>query len=352
MIPRRWLVTALGLLLVGLGVLLADSDPGQAIDSGTQGLLTLIGLVAIALAIWKVRGSLGASAQAAPVPWAADDPFATPAPERTPREVRFASETLARLVEEACETARRKGSVDAGVAVVRPALREALVDALLQGGGTRTRADVESTLAKGRWTDDRLAASVLDEAVEPPERSLRERLIDWLSPQRTVRERTRRAMQAIAALADDSLAQVPGQTALRTLPVVRPRLEELRRGTDGRLQHAVDPLAVSRSQTPPAPSFDPVPSLGTHSDEADSDSDPLFEAVPKSDTSTETAQHSDTLSETTPNPDAATETTPNPDAATETASDSNGEFQTNPFGEDRIDRGRADVDHHRSEGVE
>lgn len=253
---KRDLVTgALGAVLVVAGVYLAATgadDP--ALSPGAAAALSLVVLAALAVAAWKVRGGLEDPDDGAAVPWAPGEPFASPSPEVAEGDHPLSSVSLTRAVESAAERARNAGEVEAGIEVVRPSLRRALVDALVAGG--RDEAAVEGALADGTWTDDPVAASVLEASVDPPERSLRGRLEAWLFPERVVRRRIRRAVNALGAAADEALPAVPGQAAPRTVPVVRPSLAELRRGADGRLQRAVDPSVVARGPRPPRPPLD------------------------------------------------------------------------------------------------
>ncbi|SER28400.1 DUF58 domain-containing protein [Natrinema salaciae] len=250
---RRQLVVALcGLVVVAVGAVLGFY--GAEESGGAGGLVVLIALVAFGLGVWKIRGTPGTSGgdrDAPTVPWAPDEPFANPAPERTDRDPALSSDALAGVIEAAGEEARDAGTVADGLAVVRPPLREALLDALERGGWSRS--DAEAALADGSWTDDRVAASVLAAAVDPPTRPLRERVRAWLYPERVVRRRARRATGAVAEVADDALPTVPGQTAPRSVPVLQPRLEDLQRGADGRLQRAVEPRATARGPGPTRP---------------------------------------------------------------------------------------------------
>lgn len=212
-------------------------------------------LVALAVALWKVRGALDEpDDDVAAVPWAPGEPFASPSPEVAEGEYRLSSVALTRVVESAGERARKMGDTEAGLEKVRPPLRRALVEALVAGG--HDEAAVERALAEGAWTDDPIAASVLDSSVEPPAQSLRRRFEAWLFPERVVRRRARRAVNAVGAAAEEALPAVPGQTAPRELPVVQPTLAELQRGVDGRLQLAVDPSVVARGPRPPSPTLD------------------------------------------------------------------------------------------------
>ncbi len=271
MSPRRTTIVALfGLALVAIGTFLGVVRSGGS--EGAGGLVALLVLVALGLGVRNVRGSLDGTADAPTVPWAADEPFATPAPERTDRDPPLSSDELAGLIETAGERARDEGSVDSGLDAVRPALRTALLDALEQGG--RSRSDVEAALADGSWTDDRVAASVLSAEIAPPDRSFRERVRAWLSPERVVRQRARRATNAVAAAADEALPTVPGQTAPRTVPVVQPTLDDLQRGADGRLQRAVEPRATARGPQPRRPrSGDELEAETDDRDESERDGD-------------------------------------------------------------------------------
>lgn len=241
-----------GLVLVAGGVvvaLLAGVVGGGRSSSAVFWLVAVVlALLGLSAALWKIRGRLDASSDR-PVAWASDEEFATPAPERTDDEYGLSSDGFAHRIEEAGSTARSEGTVVDGVAVVRPALREALIEAMVQGEYDSESA--REALSTGEWTDDQVAASVLDAAVPPPRLSIRQRVNAWLFPERVVRRRLRRAMQALAEVADESLPTVPGQTAPRTVPVRKPRLEELQRDAEGRLQGAVDPDAIARGPEPP-----------------------------------------------------------------------------------------------------
>lgn len=251
---RAIAVAVPGLALVALGLVLALVAPGPTSSPFYLVGVVLLGFFAVLGALWKLRGNFASVSDAPSVPWAGEDPFATPAPERTPDTHPLSSGEFAAVVRDAGDAARRDGTVADGIAVVRPALREALGTALVRGG--LSREDALNAMAEGSWTDDPVAASVLDSDFVPPDRSLTERVAAWLFPERVVRRRTRRAMQAVAGAADDALPTVPGQTAPRNVPVVRPRLEELNRGADGRLQRAVDPLSVARGPRPSEPDLE------------------------------------------------------------------------------------------------
>ncbi|PCR91838.1 DUF7269 family protein [Natrinema ejinorense] len=248
---RRYqlVVAVFGLTFVGIGTVLGVGGAG---GSGAAGaLVAVLALVALGIGLWKLRGTPGSGGDAPTIPWAADDRFASPAPERTTRDFALSSDALAGVIEAAGEEARNAGTVADGLEVVRPPLREALLDALEHGGWSRS--DAAAALADGSWTDDEVAASVLATEVPLPTRPFRDRVRAWLYPERVVRRRAHRATSAVAEVADEALPTVPGQTAPRNVPVLQPRLEELQRGADGRLQRAIEPRAIARGPQPIRP---------------------------------------------------------------------------------------------------
>ncbi|MEY7848847.1 hypothetical protein AB7C87_06535 [Natrarchaeobius sp. A-rgal3] len=266
---RRAGVALLGLAFVGGGVALGLGGASGGGRSVQTAFGVLIVLLALAVAGWKVWGALEFDGSKPPAPWADDEPFANPAPERTVREPPLSSDGLTAVVEEAGATARKRGTVDDGLEVLRPVFREVLVGALVQGG--TARGEAEAALSDGSWTDDDVAASVLEETISGPDRPFRNRVYAWLFPERVVRRLARRVMGAVADAADEALPTVPGQTAPRTVPVVQPRLEELTRGADGRLERAVDPDAIARGPRPsgvrsPAHAASEVPSESPRND--------------------------------------------------------------------------------------
>jgi len=238
----------LGLLLLGAAVVYA------IVVDATSPLLPDVVVVTVAVVLGVVS-FLGALVQVSPLTSGDDDgdadadgpddrgPIRTRAPERTPDD-EVSGRALAELIEDAGTRARTDRSVASGVAVVRPHLRETLADALVFTGTPRT--SVEDDIDAGRWTDDTVAASVLSPQTDRPRRTFTGRLYAWLFPERVVRQRVRRAVQAVAEAADNALPPVPGQRAPRSVPVRQPTLEELRRGVDDRLQSAVDPSSIAR----------------------------------------------------------------------------------------------------------
>jgi len=253
-VNRSTVVGAIGVALMLAGVALAAASPPESgLSTGAELALGLVATAGVVAAAAKVHGSADPSDDEGGVPWADGGDFASPRPENAATDHDLSGAALASAVEEAADRARETG-LDEGVTAVRPRLRETLVAALVAGG--RERAAAETAVEEGAWTDDRLAASVLSPAVDPPPRSLRYRTWAWLYPERAVRKRVRRATDAVAAAADEALPAVPGESAARTVPVVRPTLSDLQRGVDGRLQRAVDPTAVARGPLPPEPSLE------------------------------------------------------------------------------------------------
>lgn len=217
-------------------------SPGSATDSPLQiALAVLVGIVGFIGALVKI-GTTETDDAVASAPWDESGALVERAPERSPGDYDLSGERLAGVVEGAGETARDEGTVAAGVEVVRPDLRDALVGVLVQGG--TDRATAERMLAQGTWTDDATAAAALDERVDHPGWSFLKRFEAWLFPEQVVRREVQESMQAIAEAADRELPIVPGQHAPRTVPVLKPTLEDLRRGADGHLQRAVDPLSA------------------------------------------------------------------------------------------------------------
>ncbi len=241
------------LLVIALG--LAVTDRPLASLSLVYGVILLgIVLVGTLSALWKVRGTLDDPSNGA-VAWAPTDPFATPSPERSANDAPLSSVAFAEVVQSAGSHARHVGSVDAGITVIREPLRTALREALLAGGASRDT--IITHIDEGTWTDDPIAAAVVSPQVDPPTLSLRRRLEAWLFPERVVRRHARRTMAAIAETTAESLPTVTGQTAPRTVPVIQPSLAMLQRDTDGSLQPAQDPTALTRDPTPLAPSTPP-----------------------------------------------------------------------------------------------
>jgi hypothetical protein len=166
-------------------------------------------------------------------------------PEETPDTDRLSGTAFTNHIERAAKEARREETVDAGLAAARAPLRMLLVDTLEQGGWDEERID--DALASGSWTDDPVAAAVIDERVTPPVRSLRRRVWAWLFPERAVRHRIARTVGAVATISERVLPPVVGQHAPRPVPIVEPTVEDLKRAADGTLRRAVEGKAAVRT---------------------------------------------------------------------------------------------------------
>ena len=256
-------------VLAALAVALVGADlPTEDVDRAVR-LAGVLAFLAGLYHLWRLATGTGGYALA---PWSVGGSIVSGRPEETPSAHPLSGERLAGTLEKAERAAHRDRRVEDGLDVVRPALRESLLAALVQGG--RDREAAEKALAAGTWTDDPVAAATLDRRAGSPERSVRRRVRSWLFPAREVRTRVRRAVGAIAEAAGGALPAVVGQRAPRTNPVVQPRVERLRRGVDGRLDPAANP--DSRALGPePADSGDPAdPGDGDGESTADDPPDP------------------------------------------------------------------------------
>ncbi|MFC7141952.1 hypothetical protein ACFQMA_19205 [Halosimplex aquaticum] len=234
---KRVLV-ALAVLIGTLGIAAALAlavvlTPVTATEAGAGA--ALVALAGGVIAVAKLYRSAD-DETVAPAPWTDDAALVAGMPEETADPADVTGEAFAKVVDEACERAAAGETVEDGFEVVRPRLREALTRVLVAGG--TDREGVEDLLASGAWTDDPVAAAVLDERVEPPRRSLRGRIRAWLFPERIVRRQAARAVAAIADAADEELPPVVGQRAPRTVPTLAPALGSLQRSVDGTLQRA------------------------------------------------------------------------------------------------------------------
>lgn len=246
-----WLAVVAGVVVAALAVALSVVSPGGTRGIGTWGVVWWVALSAVVLAAWKVGRSVTAGDGIAATPWS-EEARVEPAPEQGGADYPLSGERLADVVEAAGDAARSEGTVEDGFAVVRERLRPLLVSVLVQGG--LAPGDADEVVRDGTWTDDRVAAAVLDGSVAPPRRSLRARLAAWLFPERVVRDRARRAVGALAVTADERLPSVVGQGAPREVPVAAPSLSELRRGADGTLQEAKNrPAGGPPDERPLAP---------------------------------------------------------------------------------------------------
>lgn len=234
-----------GLAAILAALVIALGEPRAVpTDAGPDALVWLVALGGFAAAAWLVYDIVRSRDTADAVPWSDAGPIVDEDPESTPTDEPLSGGRLVTALARASEVARQERDVEAGVDVVRPYLREAYLDAAEQGG--LDRAAVAERLEAGTWTDDGVAAATLAAGVDPPRRSWRRRLRDWLFPAPGVRRRTRRAVAAIAEATAETLPPVVGSDAPRTVPVHAPDLGAIRRGPDGRLQRPGGPQEAGR----------------------------------------------------------------------------------------------------------
>lgn len=246
---RRILLVLVGLLGVGTIVtgaaLAVVLTPVTASESGTGAVAVL--LAGLAIAAVKLYRSATKEDTVASAPWTGQGALVSGTPEETGDPAAVTGAELASLVDQACERAQEAETVEEGFSVVRPPLRETLERVLVASG--IDRATVDEGLANGDWTDDRIAAAVVDRRVQRPTVSFRDRVRIWLFPERVVRRETARAVAAISECADAELPPVVGQRAPRSMPTVAPPLGTLQRAADGTLQRASSPAVSNGSQT-------------------------------------------------------------------------------------------------------
>lgn len=250
----RRLLAAAGAVLVLLGVVLTVAGTGinalALSEAAIEDLVTVLVLTGAAVAIWKIAGSVSADdGDVAIPPWAPGGAIVYGDPERTPTDYPLSAEELSEVVAAAGATARQQGTVEDGLAVLRSPLREALVDALRQGG--MDRDSIEDAIESGEWTENDWAAYVIEPSVGAPRWTIKQRFRAWLFPEDTVQRLARIAVHGVARAADDAIPPVPGQSAPRTVPVAEPSIADLQRGADGDLQEAIEPTAVARGPAPP-----------------------------------------------------------------------------------------------------
>ncbi|WP_459191408.1 DUF7269 family protein [Halosimplex sp. J119] len=210
--------------------------PVTASDAGVGAVLVaLVGGILVIAKLYRPADD----EDVAPAPWTDEGALVAGRPEETADPADVTGAEFAKTVDEACDRAASSDAVEDGFEVVRPPLREVLTRVLVASGTDRDA--VQDALAAGEWTSDPVAAAVVDERVDPPQRSLRERIRAWLFPERVVRRRTARAVGAIAETAEAELPPVAGQRAPRTLPTLAPALGSLQRSVDGTLQEASTP---------------------------------------------------------------------------------------------------------------
>lgn len=230
---RRELVGLAGLaaVLVGVGVLVT-TEPARLSPDEPLGLATVAGAAGLAVAAW-VLWRVGRDRSSAPPPWTPAGRLADTSPEAAPATPRLAGDALARRTAEAVAEARAARRPEAGIETIRPTLREPLAE-ILEHGGTDDRA-VETTIERGGWTDDQIAAAVISRRVPPPDQPLRERVRTWLHPGVVARERIHRAIDAIEERTAADLAPVPGTDVPRATPTTRRPITDRRRAIDGSL---------------------------------------------------------------------------------------------------------------------
>ncbi|MFB6222590.1 MAG: hypothetical protein ABEH86_02810 [Haloarcula sp.] len=226
-----------GLLFVAIGAVIGLAEtPRPAVDGpGVAGGLALF--IGFLVAVWKLWQTPDGP-DVSPSPWSDADEFTAAHIETTPTEEAISGTDLAKHVEAAASQARDGATVAESLNPVREPLRDTLIHALVESG--KDRETVMQQLAAGTWTDDRVAAAVLDGNVTPLDRPFRARLRAWLFPEKAVRKRSARAMAAVSAAADDALPTIVGQRAPRPVPVVAPGVADLKRAADGSLQRAVN----------------------------------------------------------------------------------------------------------------
>lgn len=240
--------TAAGLLLAVVGVepTTPDADPGW--------FAWLVALGGLGVAAWLLLDRSPAATGDRALPWSARDPIVQERPEATPGRDRLAGGELVEALRDGAGLARDQRDVEAGVAVVRPLLRETYLDVTVRDG----TADGEAALDAGTWTDDPVAAWVLSGEQPRPRRSFDRRLRDWLYPGRAVARQVRRAVDELAAVADDAVPPVVGQSAPRQVPVHEPSLA-------ARSVGPVDPNGAVRHRGPP-PDDSTSPDSGDRAD--------------------------------------------------------------------------------------
>lgn len=239
MMGRRygtWIAVGLAVVAIVVSLVAGLTVAPEPLDSGPEVTGILILVTGLAIVAWTLlTGSIDGGSS--PPPWTTAGALASGRPESSTIDSAISGTTLTEQLESAA-AAGREESISAGIAAVRPVLREALLDALVQGGFEQQEA--ESALEAGAWTDDPVAAAVLDESVAPPKRSIRRRLWAWLFPEKAIRFRVARAVSAIERASEDAVPTVVGQRAPRPVPIADPTLDDLQRAADGSLQQAVD----------------------------------------------------------------------------------------------------------------
>lgn len=242
---ERWAL-ATGLVALGcVAVAVALAVLGVSVDV-TEALVALAAVVGIGGALWQLYRARGSADGPRERATTAD----SVSPEQPRESAALSGTELATLLAQARERARENRDVAAGLEVVRPTLRRTLGSALSERGFDDET--IRTRMAEGTWTDDPVAAAVLDESVPLPTLPLRDRVTVWLFPQRVLGEFVGRAVEAVADRADAALPSVPGQDAPRPVPVRQPTLSELRQGVDGDPQTTATPFEAASAEGPPA----------------------------------------------------------------------------------------------------
>lgn len=200
--------------------------------------LAAFALLAVLLGGWKVAGALSDPTDPDSDLWEKPAMTGQP-PEYTEGTEPLSGTELSSVIERGGEQAREAGRIEAGLTVVRPILRETLVDVL--AAGDHDQEEAAAAVSNGDWTDNQVAAAVLSESVSSPQ-SVAGRLRGWLFPERELRRRVEVAVSEMASAAGSSLPTVPGQRAPRPVPTRQPRLEALNRAADGNLSPVTEPL--------------------------------------------------------------------------------------------------------------
>lgn len=279
---RTVLAVVLGVALVALGVVVGLGASPAVADDVPGWLSVLVVLVVLPVLALKLLRSPGGD-DTAPAPWSEGGAMVSIRPESTPDTDRIVTSPLSEDIAAAAAQARWEETVEARQERIREPLREALVGALQQGGWDHDRID--TALASGAWTDDPVAAAVVDERVTPPVRSLRRRVWAWLFPEKAIRHRTARTVGAISRCADSELPPVVGQRAPRPMPVVEPSVQDLQRAADGTLRRAVEGAAAVRTPAPKGDGESADSSESTGASEATTSADTASSATESGDDS-------------------------------------------------------------------
>jgi uncharacterized protein (DUF58 family) len=181
-VNARRLVLALGLAAFAIG--LAVVFGALAIDL-SQSMVVVVGLLALAIGARVLFSRSNAGARAA-----------TPDPERR-TAVPVPGETFAEALD-----AFRTTNVGYTVTGSASGLRSAAVAVLTRFDGD-TEKEAARRLETGSWTDDPVAAAFLSDSIDPPSRSLRDRIASVTGRRTRFHSGVRHAVAAIAAVGYD-----------------------------------------------------------------------------------------------------------------------------------------------------